>query len=134
MGFTPMRSFVFQDANSFVEKTIVVRNISEVSSFFVAIALTLDGKVLEAIPIFEHLLSGVTLQKRVANRSPQVELFHKAIRDCLQIAYLHQLHGIYDKHIVERITAPEIDDHVQQFESKLKRIEQLSAKPQEWVE
>jgi len=58
-GALALRSFAFSDANSFLEKTLVIQNITEVACFFLAVALTLDGKVSDAIPILEELLATV---------------------------------------------------------------------------
>ena len=132
-----LRSFSFSDSNSFIEKNIVVENMSEVSRFFIGAALALDGKIDESIPVIEELLHEVELKPlqrpREAIRKPQLDLFNKSIKDVLKYAYMRRLSIFYETQILDFITKRDIDPKMRQYEMMLDQIEKITPDKREWA-
>ena len=130
-GAMALRSFVFQDSNSFIEKTLVVKNLSEVACFFIAVALTLDGEVERSLEILETLLVDVELKRKRDHRQPQLELFYRSIVDCLRNALMQKFHKIYELQVRDNITMRAVDEYCRECDRILERFRKLPTDPRE---
>jgi hypothetical protein len=103
------RSYIIQESNSFIEKDIVVKNLSDVARFFIAAALTLEGKTKESEPILEELISELEAHRRQNAKQPQRELFYSWVVRFLKGALLQKFNAIYETSLVDNITVKSAD-------------------------
>src|SRR5207247_10131696 len=68
-GAIAFRPFIFSDTESFIEKSLVIENIGEVACLFISIALSLDGRVEDSIPMIDYLLVHVDAKKRLGPKN-----------------------------------------------------------------
>jgi len=120
------RSFIFQESNSFIEKSVVTANISEVARFFIAMALTLDGRAEDSILILENLRVEVGLKRKSTPRRPQIENFYNCIVQCLLVGLGDLFAMVYDQHLVDNITKRDADVYARKCETILDRERKLS--------
>jgi len=95
------RMFTFESANSFIERSVVVSNISEMARFFIGLALTLDGDIEKSIPILRELLGEIELKGGIS-------CFKQPVANALCHALEQKSDQIYDS-MVDRITLPEVN-------------------------
>lgn len=120
------RTFCAKDANSFIERNVVVNNISEVSLFFVALALTLDGRVDDAIKLLDPLLATVESKARAKANNAQITAFLQAIKSCLTIALQASFTRTYESQLVDHITDRAYDEHARKCEAILANLLRLN--------
>ena len=120
------RTFTAKEKNSFFEKNIVTENISEVACFFMAMGMTLDGKVEDSRNILEYLISNVKdKMKRQINR-PQLKIFYDAIIACLTTNLYSNFVFIYEKHLIYHITVRSYDEYANQCLDLLNRLVEIN--------
>jgi hypothetical protein len=132
-GALALRPFTFTDSDSFIEKNIVIENMSDVACFFIAMALTLDENVDQAIPMLEQLLAAVNAKKKVKPRNPQLDLFSGSITDCLVYAFHEKLDEVYEKYLVDHITDRRFDRYAVMYESIITRIVEITRDAAKWM-
>ncbi len=120
------RTFCAKDTDSFIERHVVVHNLSEVSLFFVALALTLDARIDDAIKFLEPLLATVQSKANAKANNPQITAFLQAVKSCLSVALQASFTRIYDSQLVDHITERAYDDQARQCEVILGRLLKLS--------
>lgn len=120
------RSFVSKAKNSFIDKRTLVVNIGEVASFFIAMALTLDGELNEAETILEELLS--TLDGKLLNSRNmiQLNLFRNSVSSCLTVTLEARCSQIYFEHVVDNVTQRYVDKYAQECMELQERIVALN--------
>jgi hypothetical protein len=116
------RSYVFHESNSFIEKDIVIKNLSDVARFFIAAGLTVDGKVNDSLPILEELFTELELSRRQNPRQPQKELFYNWVVQFLKGALIQQFNLIYDNYLVDNITVRSADDDAKRCQALVDRL------------
>lgn len=120
------RTFCAKDADSFIERNVVVNNLSEVSLFFVALALTLDGRVDDAIKLLDPLLVTVESKARAKANNAQITAFLQAIKSCLTVALQASFTRTYESHLVDHITDRAYDEQARQCEAILANLLRLN--------
>lgn len=120
------RAFCVNEKNSFIQRDVVVNNISEVSLFFIALGLTLDGHVAEAIAILDPLLVEADKRASTADGKPQFRVFVEAIRSCLTVA-LHAAFTLrYNKSLVNHVTDRSYDAEATACDELLQKLVRLN--------
>ncbi len=120
------RAFVSKDKNSFIDKRTLIENIGEVASFFIAMALTLDGELNEAESILENLLS-ILERKLLGSRNViQLNLFKNSVTSCLTATLEARCSQIYYEHVVDNVTQRHVDKYAQKCMALQERILSLN--------
>ncbi|MCX7010433.1 MAG: hypothetical protein NTY53_24860 [Kiritimatiellaeota bacterium] len=120
------RTFCAREANSFIEQDVVIGNISEVSRFFIALAVTLDGRIDDAIQLLNPLLNEVEAKAQAKANNPHLILFLEAIKSCLTVALQTKFTRVYEACLVDHITEREYDEQARQCDAILTRLLQLN--------
>jgi tetratricopeptide (TPR) repeat protein len=123
------RTFVIREKESFIDRDIVNKNITEVSLFFIAMGLTLDGKVWKSREILEGLLSDVRDKVKANPQNMQLKSFYGSIMSCLSITLLSIFRHIYENHLIENITDRSCDNYAENCLEVLNRLVSLDRKP-----
>ncbi len=120
------RAFVSKDKNSFIDKRTLIDNLGEVASFFIAMALTLDGELNEAETILGKLLS--TLERKLLDSRNviQLNLFKNSVSSCLTVTLEARCNQIYNEHVVDNITQRHVDKYVKECMELQERILSLN--------
>ena len=119
------RAFTLKEKNSFIEKNIVIENISEVACFFIAVGLTLAGKVKESRDILEYLLTIVKGKMQSNHKTPQLRLFSNSIISCLTVTLRAQFKFIYDEYLIDHITQRDHDKYANQCMEILNKLVEI---------
>ncbi len=125
------RAFVSKDKNSFIDKRTLVENIGEVASFFIAMALTLDGELNEAESMLEKLLS--TLERKLLDSRNviQLNLFKNSVVSCLTVTLEARCSQIYHEHVIENVTQRHVDKYAREcmgLQEKILSLNQRTSK------
>lgn len=125
------RAFVSKDKNSFIDKRTLVNNIGEVASFFIAMALTLDGELDEAEPILEELLS--TLEEKLLHTRNviQLKLFRNSVVSCLTVTLEARCSQIYNEYVVNNVTQRHVDKYAREcmrLQERILSLNQMTSK------
>jgi len=107
------RKFTLSEKNSFLDKTIVAENISNVALFFISVGLTLDGRIEEAICILDGLLQNF---EPLRGNQPHLRYFENSIKSCLTVAVNSQCMYLYETHLMDNITNKEFDQVAEELE------------------
>lgn len=110
------RSFCYQENNNFIEEDIVVQNLADVSTFFIALSLTLDNKLEEADAILTRLANKHCGNKKVVSPS-----FRNAIRTCSLVNLRAMFTKTYDRQLVGHITDRRYDEVAKRCDDILER-------------
>lgn len=116
------RTFCVDNNNSFIQHDVVVRNISEVSRFFIGLALTLDGRLDEAIYLLEPLLREVTKKTIAKADNPQLAIFSETIKSCLAIVLETLFNRTYEAGLIDHITQREYDIQALECDNILNKL------------
>jgi hypothetical protein len=127
-----LRAYAYSDSDSFIEKGVVVENLSEVARFFIGAALTLDGKVDDSLPILESLAREVEIKRRQKLRQPQSELFYTCIVEFLKGALIQRFNAIYENSLIDKITLRAADEPAKRCEAVLNTLANLPGDPKEF--
>lgn len=122
VGAFAYRSFVINEKNSFIEKDTVIKNISEVSLFFIAMGLALDGKTMRSQKILENLLENMEDKIHTNPRNAQLRIFKNSIESCLSIVLLSQFTYEYEHNLIENITNRSFDKYADECLHLLNRL------------
>lgn len=120
------RTFCAHDANSFIEYDVVVKNLSEVSIFFIALALTLDGRTDDALRLLNPLLADVEAKVLAKANNPQFVAFLEAIKTCVTVALRIQFSKIYDSTLIEHLTDRAYDELARKCDAIMVRLNRLN--------
>jgi tetratricopeptide (TPR) repeat protein len=121
------RKFAIRDKNSFIDQDVVINNLSEVSRFFIGLALTLELKINEAREILEPLLHETELKANAKANNPKLEKFAHAIRCCLAVIYEASLANTYNARLIEHITDRSCDDAALECKRYLEQLKKINA-------
>lgn len=122
------RAFISKDKNSFIDKRILVENISEVASFFIAMALTLEGRLIEAESILEHLITMLDQKLLISRSDAQLRLFRNSVVSCLTVNLEARCTQIYFDHVVDNIAQRCVDEYAQRCVDIQNRILSINKK------
>lgn len=131
-GSLAYRKFTSSSKNSFIEKDIISENLSEVSCFFVALALTLDGEVQKSQEILEHLLDEVNRKIILKINNNQLKIFSNSIVSCMTVNLHSQFSYIYSKHLVDNISNPRFNSYANECHSILSKLVKLNKKTSDY--
>ena len=120
------RAFVSKNKNSFIDKRTLAVNIGEVASFFIAMALTLDGELNEAETILEELLSTLERRSLDSRNVIQLHLFRNSVSSCLTATLEARCIQVYNEHVVDNITQRHVDKYVRKCMELQERIVSLN--------
>jgi tetratricopeptide (TPR) repeat protein len=111
--------FTFESDNSFIERSIVISNISEMSRYFIGLALALDGDIERSIPILRELLGEIDKKSKASS-------FRQPVADALVHALEQKSAAIYES-MVDNITQPEANAQALAVQETITEIQQYSA-------
>ncbi|NUM79227.1 hypothetical protein HUU42_00375 [bacterium] len=120
------RRFFISEKNSFIEKSVVIDNLSEVSCFFIAIAMYLDNDLNGSEELFEHLFHTIKVKTKTDSR---LSSFQSSINRFLSLVYSERLYFLYSKSLMNNITNPRLNDEARKCLMLLKKMEQLDTLP-----
>lgn len=129
-GALVLRAFAFSEANSFIEKRVVVANLSETARFFIAIALTLDNRAPEATQLLEELLQSVELRLKASGTNPQLNLFRKSIITALSMSLPQVFRQVYENELIPHIARREGDRAARRCKEILDRLATILNSPE----
>lgn len=109
-GALAYRKFVSSEKNSFVEDDMVTKNLAQVSCFFIALGLTLDGEVKLSSEILEELIKDVA-----KDNGGQAILFVNSIKSCLAVNLISINKLLYNNYILNEVTNPKVNAYVDEF-------------------
>jgi hypothetical protein len=127
-GAFAYRTFIARDKNNFFEKDLVIENISEVACFFIAMGLTLEGRITESKEILEKLLQKVNIKLEHEKNNPQLRFFKNSIISCLTVALRAYFMFIYEKHLIDNITNREYDIYANQCLEIIEKLISMNKK------
>lgn len=122
------RAFVSRDRNSFLDRRTLVENIGEVASFFIAMALTLDGELDRAESILDSLLLTLERKLEVSRSVLQLNLFKNSVSSCLTVALEAKCSQIYYEYVVDSVTQRRVDTYARACMDLLEKILRLNQK------
>lgn len=126
------RSFVVKEKNSFIEKSVVINNLSEVVRFFISLGLTLDGKSDFAIPLLEELREKNEHKIKISHSIDQLRIFNRAVISCLEINFRAKLITLYRNELIDNITLRELDETALKIQNILNNLFQLNKRFSEY--
>ena len=121
------RKFAVHEKNSFIEQDVVINNLSEVSRFFIGLALTLDLKINDAREILEPLLLDAERKAYSNANNPQLVKFAHSIRCCLAVIYEASFTHAYNTRLIDNISDRSFDDAAMECKGYLERLKKLKA-------
>ncbi len=116
------RTFCVKNKNSFIEHDVVIRNISEVTRFFIGLGLTLDDKLEEPLSLLEPLLKDVEKKAAAQADNPQLALFSESIKSCLTFVLQATFNRTYEAGLIDHITQREYDPQARECEGVLNKL------------
>jgi hypothetical protein len=125
-GALALRNYAVSNENSFIERNVVVKNLSEVARFFIAVGLTLERKLGTAIPLLEQLLAEGEIKVAGPSTTPQLEFFRRAIRRALHAALLAQFNVVYETKLLPHIGLRNGDSAAAECAHIVDRLESIS--------
>lgn len=131
-GAMVLRSYVASADESFIERQVVVRNLSEVARFFIAVGLTLDGRPAAAIALLDELLIEVDRKRMVGSPDPQLEFFRGSIVRAVRAALISDFTDAYEKHLIPRLTTRAGDAAAAKVKKVVDRLVSLSGEDRGW--
>jgi hypothetical protein len=117
------RQFSYFADNSFVEKQILVRNVSEVARYFVALALAISGRLDDALPILRDLRTDI------APNRPGGDELRSTVKKLLEMTLVAKHVDVYHRQVVEAITTEEADEAIGECEKLVREAQRLSPQP-----
>ena len=127
-GAFAYREFKAKDKNSFFEKDMVIENLSEVACLFIAMGLTLEGKVDESIKILEILLNKVNNKIFSEKNNTQLLFFKNSITSCLTVSLRSKFEFIYKNYLIENILNKEYDKYAEQCKKTISKLRSINKK------
>lgn len=128
-GAMAFRAFTYGEEDSFVERSVVTRNLAEVAVFFVAKSLLLEGDLARSLPILENLYGELAARTRVRGTDPQLQLFAQVVREDLVHGLRFKVTRTYDESLIDSITDRSVDKIAQQCADHLDRAFALDPNP-----
>lgn len=125
------RDFIIRESDNFIEKDIVVNNLTEVALFFVALGLTLDSCIDTSIEILEELLLSVE-KKYKKPCSNQQKYFIKSIKRCYSVALNSKYLEFSRSTIMENVTDHNYDNEFRKGEKLLKKLFDINPQKSEY--
>lgn len=122
------RAFTINSANSFIEKDIVVNNLTEVALFFVALALTLESKLDIALGILKDLHSNIKSSIKLKRNSPYLKRFFRSILRCYSVALNAKFMNFFNSKLLDNITDRNYDMIFLQGEKILKDLFEIDSR------
>ena len=119
------RSFAARDSESFIDKDVVSQNLGEVSSFFLALALAIDGQTAQARDILQQLLSDVKPKLAAQKRKPRFRAFIDTIETYLSGTIVAECRALYEKELAGNITDRSRDSAAEKCQELLLAIKRL---------
>lgn len=116
------RAFIASESNSFIEKQVVIENLSEVASFFISMGLTLEGKLAESHKILLSLKKTIDVKLQNPKHSPQLKLFKNSIIRNLTVTLNASYFSIYRNHLIDNITSRSHDKYAKECMSYLSEL------------
>ncbi len=98
------RAFVSREKNSFIEKQLVIDNLSEVALFFISMGLTLEGKLEESLKILSNLKKIIDEKLRNPKHSTQLNYFRSSVIKNLTVTLNALLINVYRSKLIDNIT------------------------------
>lgn len=122
------RTFTAKENNNFIDNEIVTNNLTEVTLFFISLALTLESKLTEAISILKPLYNQLAVISQRKAISPQMRSFTSSVRRCYAVALDARYNKFYKDHLIGNITDRQHDDYFRKGENLLSEL--LEVDPQ----